>query len=1363
VHILQKLVASLREHPVLRHVSIGLAIVAVVLAASIVSTLMVDLGPAVRARAERAGSDWLKRAVRIGELQIHLATGRFVVRDLAIDGRSPTDRPFFTARELVVALDWSTAIRRRPEFTVTDVELTDWRMRVEEWRDGHNFPRFTRDRANQPQGPRRFTTTIRHVRAHRGEFSYENHSAPWSVSAPNIDLTIVRYPSYRGHATFSGGTIKIQDHLPMWANMKAEFRIDGERLHMDKVDIETDGARSSAVGDVNLSRWPEMRYDVKSRVHFPRMREIFFRNERWVLSGDGDFAGTFSLFKGGHDLAGTFASDVAGLYDYRFPELRGALRWTRKLFEVTDARSGLFGGTAAFAFSIAPLGEKVSPTARFNVRYKNVDVAEMSDFYNLRGVRFAGRAAGENVLEWPLGKFSRHRDEGRFTVEMPDGARPMSAAGPSDAAAALEWGPFGPVSLPAHVPVAGDATYRFDAEHIEAEGGRFVTERTNVVFEGATDWGERSAFRFRVASDDWQESDQILAGILTNFGSRTGAVAFGGRGTFEGTMSGPFRRPRVEGRFVGSDLRAWDTRWGAGSAHIVVENGYVTVADGVVRDGESTIHADGLFSLGYPRRDGGDEIDAVFRVTRRDLAGVRHAFGIDEYPLDGALSGEFHLAGEYERPIGFGTMLVEKGTAYHEPFDRGTASLRFDGQGVRLDAVNIVKGAGSMTGAAFIGWNSTYSFNAGAKRVPLESMSAFSYPQVQPVGVAEFTAGGSGTFDAPRWDVRFRINELHIANEPVGQLTGTLSLRDDELIGEIDAASPRLAVTGTGRIALSPPLQSELTFRFHDSSLDPYIRLFVPRLPPLTTATATGSMRVVGELANVDRLLVDGTVDSIELSLFDYTIRNAAPVKLALDRRVVRVGDLQLVGEDTRLKVGGTVSLVDQTIALSAVGDANLGILQGFFPNVRGSGRAELVAGIDGPLYEPIFSGSATIANGRVRHFSLPNALDAINGVIHFDSRGLRLDDVEARLGGGQVQFGGRIGFDGYLPGELNVSVRGENVQLRYPEGVRSVVDADLTLRGNVKTPMLGGAVTVRSAVWSRRVDPTGGLLDLGGGGGRAEGGAVVAQSTPPLRFDLELHVPSTLRIQNNLARLVARAELQLRGTYDRPLLFGRAEVDRGEVTFEGRRYLVTKGTVEFTNPTRIEPFFDVEAETRVRVPKQTYRVIVRAAGTMDRMQPELESDPPLPTGDVLALLFSDVRRDVGTGGDAELRALQRPNERQTDILAARATQLLASPVSQEVGRVVEQAFGVDAFQLTPSLIDPYSQSTTGRVNPSARVTIGKRVSDRVYLTFSRSLSSSFNDQILLLEYDESDRLSWILSRNEDNTYAIEVRVRHTF
>ena len=66
---------------------------------------------------------------------------------------------------------------------------------------------------------------------------------------------------------------------------------------------------------------------------------------------------------------------------------------------------------------------------------------------------------------------------------------------------------------------------------------------------------------------------------------------------------------------------------------------------------------------------------------------------------------------------------------------------------------------------------------------------------------------------------------------------------------------------------------------------------------------------------------------------------------------------------------------------------------------------------------------------------------------------------------------------------------------------------------------------------------------------------------------------------------------------------------------------------------------------------------------------------------------------------------------------------------------------------------------------PGARLTIGKRISSRVYLTFSQSLSASSTtrDQVILLEFDESDRLSWVLSQNEDRTYALDVRVRHAF
>jgi translocation and assembly module TamB len=377
---------------------------------------------------------------------------------------------------------------------------------------------------------------------------------------------------------------------------------------------------------------------------------------------------------------------------------------------------------------------------------------------------------------------------------------------------------------------------------------------------------------------------------------------------------------------------------------------------------------------------------------------------------------------------------------------------------------------------------------------------------------------------------------------------------------------------------------------------------------------------------------------------------------------------------------------------------------------------------------------------------------------VRFDSRSIRLDEVTAQLGQGPVRFGGRIEMESYAPTRVDISMSGENMRLRFPEGMRSLVDADLSLQGPVDGAVLGGAVVVRNAVYTRNFDAGGGLFELPSDNVVVVGGGGAPASTLPLRYDVRITAPATLEIRNNAARLAATADLQLRGTYERPLLFGRVEVEpRGEFTFEGRRYQITRGTIDFNNPTRIQPFFDIETETRVRVPGQTYRVIARAAGTMDRLTPTFEADPPLQEVEVLSLLLSD----VAPGQDVEFQQYRTDITPQQQLLRERATRALTGTVTSEVGRVVEQTFGVDTFQLTPSLVDPNAQSS--RLDPAARLTIGKRLSERIYLTYSRSLSASTRDQIILLEYDQTDRFSWILSRNEDRTYALDVRVRRSF
>ena len=399
------------------------------------------------------------------------------------------------------------------------------------------------------------------------------------------------------------------------------------------------------------------------------------------------------------------SSDL-GVNGYEFPSLYGSLHWTRQFFEVTNAGADVYGGVSRFGFSIKPIGNPAQPSvARFDANYTDVDLTKLSDFYGFAGARFAGRASGRNVLEWPLGHFGQHRGDGAMVVSAPAGADLMTPAFDRARLAERnrlhpEWGPFAPSPLSTHLPVAGDVTYRYDGDQVQVESGSLATPGTHVSFSGRTAWGSDSAFHFHVASRDWQESDEFLAGILTDFGSRTSPVAFGGAGEFDGQMTGAIKKPRVEGRFSGQDLRAWDTTWGKGDAHIVVENSYVTIDNGLITKDGSEIRAEGQFSLGYPRADHGEEINARFHVTDRDLDSLRHAFGLDDWPVSGKLSGEFHLTGQYEKPQGFGAMTIAHGVAYREPFENGTASLRFEGEGVRLDAVRITKATGAITGAA---------------------------------------------------------------------------------------------------------------------------------------------------------------------------------------------------------------------------------------------------------------------------------------------------------------------------------------------------------------------------------------------------------------------------------------------------------------------------------------------------------------------------------------------------------------------------------------------------------------------------------------------------------------------------------------
>ncbi len=539
----------------------------------------------------------------------------------------------------------------------------------------------------------------------------------------------------------------------------------------------------------------------------------------------------------------------------------------------------------------------------------------MTDFYQMRGFRLAGRASGRNKMEWPLGRYAERFGSGAATFASTSGASLQGPQLAADAAAAarsryLVQGPFSTHTPLEPIPVSGDVTYAFDPVAMFFEPSRIYTPDTYIAFEGATAYGDRSKIPFRVTSRNWQESDRFLAGIMTAFGAPTRAIPIDGVGRFEGVMLGAFRRPRIEGRFTGSEMRAWDVNWGEIDGDFVVENSYANISRAVIRSGLSRMDVTGQFSLGYPRADGGEQIDARIRLTDRPLVDLREAFDLQDYDVDGTLSGDFHVYGDYEGPHGFGRMSIARGMAYDEPFSEAVAALRFEGAGVRLDGIEMRKGGGTVTGAAYVGWSGTYSFNVDGRGIAVDTLALTTYPGYPTLyGSLDFTANGSGTFEEPRYDVKWSASDLFFGEEGVGEMTGRLSMRGLLMTYELEAASPRLAVSGTGRIELNDEMDAELSFRVTDTSLDPFVRVIQPTFSPFTSAIASGTIRVVGELYNPDALRIDSTIEQVNVALLDYPLRNAAPIRLSVEGQMLRVEALRLVGDDTELDLNGSVNL----------------------------------------------------------------------------------------------------------------------------------------------------------------------------------------------------------------------------------------------------------------------------------------------------------------------------------------------------------------------------------------------------------------------------------------------------------------------
>jgi hypothetical protein len=707
-------------------------------------------------------------------------------------------------------------------------------------------------------------------------------------------------------------------------------------------------------------------------------------------------------------------------------------------------------------------------------------------------------------------------------------------------------------------------------------------------------------------------------------------------------------------------------------------------------------------------------------------------------PLEGKLSAQGKLSSRAGRRSGEAAASVTSGSLYAVAIDRAEANVKLQGQRVILEALSMARQEARVEGRlVFDRETRGIGGELVSRRLPI---AVFGTESLGLEGEMEASLELGGVLDQPEVVLEADIRKMVLSGTAVG---------DARLEARIEAGTARASLSvrgeaheldGRSRTRLLPGYPTEGDLRWRRADIGPWLRSVPAGLPESLRFLSDGEASFTGRIDSLESFSAEAVMENILFEVGGYRLTSSSPMKAILRQGMVQIDELRLGGMDTRVTLAGELPLREGDLDLVAKGSVDLDILEGFYPSLNSSGRVELSARARGKWERPSLSGFADISSGVVRVQEFPQALGDIRGRVSFDNRTIRFPSISARFGGAPVTLTGTLMLRGLRPDSFELGFVGQGLRLRYPEGLVATLNADLRMSGTTQSQLLSGRIDVGEAMWSREYDLATGILvsrDTEGLGLLEE----MDEETPfsNLQFDVEVAMPGTLRIRNSRASVDAGAELQLRGTFSHPALLGRMEALRGELFLLGQRYKLVSGRVEFLDPSTVKPFFDIVAESRVR----SYRVELRLTGTPDRFFPELSSDPPLRTVDILRLLAGASERDILIGSEEE------------ELAGVGAASLLTERLTQEVGRRAERLFGLDRFSIDPFLVGQFA-------NPTARVSIGKQIYRDLSVSYSTNLNAA-TETLILIEYTPEGPISWIISRDEEGAYGVDLRFRKSF
>ena len=1250
----------------------------------------------------------------IGGLDFSLSTLTAHLYDITLRGtEAPTEPPLLHANELTVSVKILSALHR--QVAIRELLIAHPIIHFQINRDGKNNLPTPPPSQNSTQTSV-FDLAVQHVQVTNGEVNYNDRKTPLDADLYNL-ATDIHFESlakrYRGVFSYNNGHVKYAQYAPLAHDLTLKFSATPQLFELESALFHVGSSQLTLHGGVSNYANPVADGDYQIQIHTQDFAQM---SPQVRPAGDVSLTGKLHYQSARNDpllrdisITGQLASEalsaVASGSHIELRKLQGKYQLIQGNLSVSEFAVDSLGGRITANADIKHLD--TTPQAQIQASLRNISLKAIQQAARTQGINGAllsGTLAGR-INAACSGDMTNLRARSDLTVQ----ALASSKSNPSESP----------------VPVDG-------AIHADYDGARqtISLRNTSLRIPSATltaqgTLSNNSSLQIQVAATDLHQ----LAALASSFRPQQTAIpAISGSATLNATVSGSMRKPAVSAQLNARNLQIEGSQWASASLQVRANPSEVAIQNGSLvnlQQGRANFSASvALQNWSY---EDANRIEAHLDVQQLRIADLQQ-LAHQHYPISGDFSAKIN-SGRFATQSPVAPVRRRSQTLAHTMSPFRTLPLNSMPPTVLLfPHLNLAVTAGAINAnLSYTPKTKAYKVSLNAPAIVLQKLQTVKEKSPSLTGTVTASVNGEGTLDDPQLTAVIQLPQLHVQQNSISAVKANLNVAHHSADFNLDSSVSQATVHAHGRVALSGNYDAEAVIDTSTVSLNALMASFGEAAPQGFQGQTELHATLKGPLKDKSQLTAHLSIPVLNASYQSLQIGIASPIQADFSNSVITLQPAEIRGTDTSLRLQGQFPIAGQSSAtLSANGSVDVRILKILAPDVNSSGTLALAVHASGSAANPAIQGQLQFKDIAANTPDAPIGVEKLNGTLDINNDHILISKITAQVGGGEVSLGGSIAYRPSV--QFNLALQGKSMRLRYPTGLRSLLDANLAFSGTTQASTLNGRVLIDSLSFTPD-------FDLNKLGDQFSTGNVPSQPgfADTVKLAVSVQSQADLNATSSQLSIAGQAALQVGGTAADPVITGRTTLTSGELFYRNLRYQLQKGVIAFNDPTETNPVLNVSVTTTV----EQYNLTLNLRGSLDKLTTSYVSDPPLATADIINLIA-------------------RGQTTQESAASSQSTDsMIASQAASELSSSVQKLVGISSLQIDPT-IGGNGQS------PSALIAIQQRVTKNLLFTFSTNVSQP-GSEMVEGEYQINKRWSVSMARDQLGGISVDGRYHTRF